>query len=106
MIRLKRLEAVRAVGGRGADTRNPKLRREATMEQATAIDNRQESPHRRTFVRAPIDPQATAALRSPRARSIISDLVRQLSDAGFAAVVTKDTRYAGVATADDHQHII
>ena len=40
-----------------------------------------------------------AGLRLRRAPSIIFDLVRELSEAGFAAVLTKDHDYAGVATA-------
>src|SRR3981081_3852486 len=50
------------------------------------------------FFRAQSIRTSTADLRSPRALDHL-DLVRQLSDAGFAAVVTKDHDYAGVATA-------
>jgi hypothetical protein len=68
------------------------------MNQATAIDSRYSARVDAILVGA-IDPHVHSGPSiAPRALDHL-DLVRQLSEAGFAAVVTKDHDYAGVATA-------
>src|SRR5438034_7460360 len=98
LIRLKRSKPSGRRPGHGADTTIRNSDREATMVQASPID---------TDKKARIDAILTGAIDphvhsgpSIAARALDHlDLVRQLSDAGFAAVVTKDHDYVGVATA-------
>jgi uncharacterized protein DUF6282 len=68
------------------------------MNQAAAIDTN-EKARIDAILQGAIDPHVHSGPSiAPRALDHL-DLVRQLSDAGFAAVVTKDHDYAGVATA-------
>jgi uncharacterized protein DUF6282 len=68
------------------------------MVQASPIDTDKKA-RIDTILTGAIDPHVHSGPSiAPRALDHL-DLVRQLSDAGFAAVVTKDHDYAGVATA-------
>ena len=68
------------------------------MDQATALDSNKKA-RVDAILQGAIDPHVHSGPSiAPRALDHL-DLVRQLSEAGFAAVVTKDHDYAGVATA-------